>query len=113
VVDPRSFGKVGDLIKVKVYAVTDTGFYASLRDTERGGDPYAQESEYSIGTRHDAFIETVKPFGAFARLSTGALGLVRNAASVLAPGDRLRVEVVSFDRKLKKLELRPVEEGEG
>jgi len=107
-VDPHDFAKVGDQLRVKVSAVTETGFYASLKALYPAGDPFADVTLYNLGVRHTGRVHLVRPFGVFVELETGAIGLIASAIlpRELRVGEEVQVEVLAFDGDPNKLQLK-------
>lgn len=76
------------------------------------------------GEIHDGVVTGIREFGAFVRLSVGVEGLVRlpnlakrrvsDAASVVQPGQAVRVKILGVDLARKRLDLgiRQLEEGD-
>jgi small subunit ribosomal protein S1 len=105
-VDPKDFAKPGESIEALVYAVTPTGFYASIKDLHPELDPWKDPTVYAPGTHHTGRVQNVVPFGAIVELSSGLLGLLpAEQAEGLRAGDSVNVRVASQDAKLKKLEF--------
>jgi ribosomal protein S1 len=107
-VHPTDFAEIGQTIAVYVYAVTETGFYASLRALDPSGDPFRDLSLYQPGARHRGRVWGLRTYGVFVRLESGAVGLVATHGKqpTHTIGDRMEVEVVSFAAATKQLALR-------
>ena len=103
-VDPHRYASAGQTIQVKVYAVTKTGFYASLKALTPDSDPFRDLDVYNPGRDHTGEVTMVRPFGAFVRLASGAVGRISQPAD-LAVGDLVAVTIASFDVALRKVEL--------
>jgi predicted RNA-binding protein with RPS1 domain len=104
VIDPHAFATAGQVRSVRVYAVNEGRFYASIKDLTPERDPHRDPERHRTGQRFEGVVEQLLPFGTFVRLSTGARGrLPRTDAR--AVGTAVRVEVVSYDRALRKIEL--------
>ena len=107
-IDPHAFAKRGETIRVKVYAVTEQGFYASLKALHPENDPFVDLAAYQPGRSHRGVVTGVRRFGTFVRLETAAVGRIEHdpSAASRSLGDTIDVEVVSFDPETTKLELR-------
>ena len=107
-IDPHAFGKRGESLRVKVYAVSDHGFLASLKALHPENDPFVDLDVYQPGQRHRGVVTSVRRFGTFVRLDTAAVGRIERdpAASTRSLGEQVEVEVVAFDLETTKHELR-------
>ena len=107
-VRPSAYARVGETIDVFVYAVTETGFHASLKALDPAGDPFRDLSVYEVGTVHRGTVRSVASWGVFVLLESGAVGRIATdqGSFGLSPGDRVQVAIVSFDPPTRRLELR-------
>ncbi len=105
---PSSFAKVGDTIAVHVYAVTESGFYASLKALNPTGDPFRDLSIYSEGAVHRGQVWAIRAYGVHVLLESGAIGLLQSQTQThaLRIGDPVEVEIVSFDATMRQLVIR-------
>lgn len=88
----------------------------SLGIKQLESDPWSNiESKYGIGTQHEVKVTKVADFGAFVELESDIEGLIHvselstdkitNPADFVAPGGKLKAEVISIDKDARKIGL--------
>lgn len=97
--------KPGMNIDVMVMAVDGDRFLGSIKHLNPEKNPWRTPGRYKIGMLFDGVVESIRDFGLFVRLETGAVGLCQQYSSSYAVGDRVRVSIKSSDPKLEKLLL--------
>lgn len=81
-VSARDVASVGDTVTVRVYAVTDARFYASIKRARPDLDPWCDPERFAVGTRHRGRVDTVHDWGAFVEIAPLVVGLVGPPSSL-------------------------------
>ncbi len=103
---------VGERLKVKVImAPPGREFSASIRQVHPERDPWIDPSRFRVGSIHEGRVTLLIDYGCFIELCPGVRGLLKkeNEPHPLNVGDRVNVQVVMMDERLRKVEvvLRP------
>ncbi len=116
VVDPRTMLKLGQTLELRVLALRDGGKRVSLGLKQMTKSPWTQAAaQLTLGRIVEGTIKRVMPFGAFVAVLPGIEGLLHNSeadlaggrdlSSLLEPGERISVRVLSFDAAHERLGL--------
>jgi small subunit ribosomal protein S1 len=98
---------VGQRIRVKVLAVAEGQFSASIRAAHPELDPWRDPAEFSKGTAFVAPVVLETAYGCFVELRPEVWGLLprEKCPDGVRVGDRLRVTVESTDVMHRKVEV--------
>jgi small subunit ribosomal protein S1 len=98
---------VGQRVRVKVLAVAEGQFSASIRAAHPELDPWRDPAEFSRGTAFVAPVVLETAYGFFVELRPEVWGLLprKNCPDGVSVGDRLRVTVESTDVTRRKIEV--------
>jgi small subunit ribosomal protein S1 len=119
---PSDVFKAGEATRVKVLKIDDRGkVWLSRKATI--ADPWQQVAQkYALGTRHQAKVARLHPFGAFVELESGVDGLIHTQdlsikrievpEEVTKVGDTIEVVVAHVDPGQHKIGLHPAPQGD-
>jgi small subunit ribosomal protein S1 len=119
---PSDVFKAGEATRVKVLKIDDRGkVWLSRKATI--ADPWQQVAQkYALGTRHQAKVARLHPFGAFVELEPGVDGLIHTQdlsikrievpEEVTKVGDTIEVVVAHVDPGQHKIGLHPAPQGD-
>ena len=98
---------VGQRVRVKVLAVTEDQFSASIRAARPELDPWRDPARFSEGTAFVAPVVLETAYGCFVELRPDVWGLLRRekCPEGVRVGDRLRVTVETTDAVYRKIEV--------
>jgi small subunit ribosomal protein S1 len=104
---PGDVLSVGQRVRVKVLAVAEDQFSASIRAAHPELDPWRDPAEFSEGTAFVAPVVLETAYGCFVELRPEVWGLLRreNCPAGVRVGDRLRVKVESTDAVHRKIDV--------
>jgi small subunit ribosomal protein S1 len=116
VTDVGKLYNVGDDVKVMVLEIKEGGRRIAYSIKRLGDDPWKNRiRKYKIGEVVDGVVEGVVEYGAFVRIDDGINGLihiselsdklVRNPADIVAPGQEVKVVILSISETERHLSL--------
>jgi ribosomal protein S1 len=102
--------QVGQLIKVLVYSITPSRFFASIKRAAPEVDPWRDSERYCVGSRHSGTIVAVVDWGYKVSIAEGVCGMMLNttAGARYHVGEQVVAEVSSVNPRQRKIELKPV-----
>jgi len=104
----KQFCEIGDLIEVVVLSVTDTVFYASLKQVRPDLNPWSEENIVVVGDNVSGRVLRVADYGGVIKLKNGSVAIlpheVLSKNRELVVGEEIFVEVKEVD-EAKKLIL--------
>jgi small subunit ribosomal protein S1 len=98
---------IGQRVRVKVLAVAEDRFAASIRAAHPELDPWRDPAEFSEGTAFVAPVILETAYGCFVELRPDVRGLLsrEKCRGEVRVGDRLRVTVESIDVERRRIEV--------
>lgn len=112
--DPSSYGRVGDMVKVKIIGIE--GDKISLSMKQLSVDPWALAAEkFKVGSVVKGMVDRVTPFGVFVKLEDDLSGLIHLSELAIEPvtdvqnvvkiGETLKVKVITIDTADRRIGL--------
>ena len=112
----QDFLHVGDEVEAQILTLDREEKKMSLGLKQLVANPWENIREkYPVGSRHTATVRNITNFGVFAELEEGIEGLVhisdlswnkiKHPSELVAPGDKIEVEILDFDEENHKLSL--------
>ncbi len=99
--------RVGQVIRVLVYSITSSRFFASLKRGSPELDPWRDPEKFRVGSRHRGTVVSVVDWGYKVKLADGVWGMMLSApdGDRFHVGDQVVIEVGSVDPNLRKIEV--------
>lgn len=98
---PNQIVKLGEEIRVQVLDIAPERCRVALSLKRLAPNPWVlAETEFPVGTIHNAVITSVMSYGAFARIEAGVEGLIHGSEMVLGPNQSPR-EILSEGQELQ------------
>ena len=112
----QDFLHVGDEVEAQILTLDREEKKMSLGLKQLVANPWENIREkYPVGSKHTATVRNITNFGVFAELEEGIEGLVhisdlswnkiKHPSELVAPGDKIEVEILDFDEENHKLSL--------
>ena len=97
----------GEVIQVKVLAIGEDRFSASLRQAQPEKNPWINTAVLDVGTRHVGVVNLVAEYGYLIKLENTIVALmpIEEAKGKYKVGDNLNLIVKSVDFEKKKLNV--------
>ena len=116
VAHPNQIVKLGEEIRVQVLDISPERCRVALSLKRLISNPWERaNTEFPVGTIHNAIITSVMSYGAFARIEAGVEGLIHGSEMVLAPnqsprdllseGQQLQVRILHLDAAHQRMGL--------
>jgi ribosomal protein S1 len=116
VAHPNQIVRLGEEIHVQVLDISPERCRVALSLKRLASNPWERaDTEFPVGTIHNAVITSVMSYGAFARIEAGVEGLIHGSEMVLAPnqspreilsqGQELRVRILHLDAAHQRMGL--------
>lgn len=112
----QEFFKVGDEVEAQVLSIDREARKISLGLKQLTENPWENIREkYPVGSKQSAVVRNITNFGVFAELEDGVEGLIhisdlswnkiKHPSELVAPGDKIDVQILDFDESNHKLSL--------
>jgi ribosomal protein S1 len=97
--------KVDDILQVKVIALSDEQFYASLKQVNPGFNPWSDKNKVKINQEIQGEIVVVAEYGYLVKLSNLAIALMplNSSGKRYLIGDKIKVKVIYADYGKQKV----------
>ncbi len=103
-VSPHEVVSLGDEVDVRVYALTERRFFASIRQASPGGDPWQPENLPRVGDVCEGAVAEVAEWGIKVRLACGiGAMIVPPPPKPMRVGTRIRVQVRLVEPSVRRL----------
>ena len=116
VAHPKQIVKLGEEINVQVLDISPERCRVALSLKRLSANPWEHaDTEFPVGTIHNAVVTSVMSYGAFARIESGVEGLIHGSEMVLGPsqtprdilseGQSLQVRILHLDASHQRMGL--------